>query len=301
MNEEKIKRLRDKIANRQSDIAKYEMIEKYISRYYRTPDGETLDKDGSRLIVQDKETKEMWMIDLDLLKNYGSAGYGYPVWGDVDIRKVTNSNERLTFAGSPQLLIRKNWEHIDRIQENLKTCDVNPKDKKYKDISPDFYKKAERIYVATTANSRIALYQYDGKYYISERRLLITNDGYNQLYVQGYAKIDEIFEEIEPEDISKIFGEKDFADKEFRNNRDIATEEGKKPTTIHGFDAVKEWTDIDEFRFEEQENQINSEDQISPEDIARLSKEKELSIREVNGIRGFLNRMKEAIKKAFGR
>ena len=167
------------------------------------------------------------------------------------------------------------------MESNLNSLDANIITDDGVQVIKDFYKKANRIYVAKTANSRLAVLEYEGKYYVSERRLIISRHNYGVL-VYGYSKKDEILKEATPEQVSQIFGEESIAKEKYGNKIDCAIE-GVFPLGFSARDLKR----------------IQESDEVSIEDeISRLSKQNEITEGEVN--RNPLKILLDKVKEKMG-
>ena len=229
MDKEKVEYLKRKINNKEEDLQKYKLVEDLI-KYHSPRKAKTILNTNGKRIVVDKNG-EKYFIDFKLfpVDEYGLSGYGNFTCGDIIIEK---------FADIPSDVVKKMIEDSidekflrpynfyqsmsDVQEENMSRMDINATQTDYEGIAKDFYKKANRIYIANTANSRVALYEYDGKYYISERRRLITLDGYDKIFACEYSKKDELFEEVTEDEIREIFGEESLAKLCYGKNIDTA-------------------------------------------------------------------------------
>ena len=187
------------------------------------------------MYIAEKGDKK-YFVDLNYasLEIYGRGKYGGPIWNNPDLIDVTDKEEEdiikiaqeaLERKQKKSVLPEKEYKELNSDKESgLNIFDANIATEKGINLIQDFYKKANRIYVAKTSDSRIAVYEYEGKYYISERRVIISKHHYNAICADGYSKIDEIFKEITIEQIKEIFGEKASAKEIYENRQDCAIE-----------------------------------------------------------------------------
>ncbi|MBR0427551.1 MAG: hypothetical protein IJK18_05075 [Clostridia bacterium] len=297
MDERKVEYLRRKIENKENDLYKYRIIQDVLnvnnidSKAHQLkgfPNGTYLAEDNGR----------KYFIDLNYfpLDMYGRAGYGEPVWGDPVVEDVTDLNEsdiiklaQQNFEKNPRdsILPEKEYKNMNRdMESDLRLFDANIVSGDQKQQIEDFYKKANRIYVAKTANSRIALYEFEGKHYISERRLMISKDSYGGIIKGEYSEKDEIFDEVTPEQIAQIFGEKNIADEKYADNRDGAIM-GEKDTHFLSADEREE----DELSFEKQMESSREKDKTETIKYLRSKIEnKEEDIEKYRMVERFLKR-----------
>lgn len=290
MDERKVEYLKRKIANKEADLKKYELVDDLIGRFGSLR-AKTIFESNGKLIVEDKNG-DKYFIDLKLfpIDEYGLSGYGRFTWGDINIEKLEDIPADIVkkmiedsgvekFVYPDRDTITQSLSHVQ--EENLSRDDINSKQKEYEGISKDFYKKANRIYIANTANSRVALYENEGKYYVSERRRLITADGYDVIFADQYSKKDELFEEVTEDEIKEIFGEDSLAKLNYGQNLDTAVlniEEQKRLISAyyhnqgHTAEGLKEMQqDVKELPKEKPKKEISSDE------IAKLSKENQMT------------------------